>query len=83
MRVKIQKLGKSLVVRIPKALARQMELNPNTPVEIVWQGDKIIITPRSEPELILDDLLAGITNENLHGEVDLGYAVGNESCDKR
>jgi hypothetical protein len=29
-------------------------------------------------ELTLDDLLAGITDENLHHEIDAGPAVGNE-----
>jgi len=39
---------------------------------------KIIITPVPAPSWTLDELLAGITKNNLHNEVDTGFAVGNE-----
>ena len=39
---------------------------------------KIIITPVTAPSWTLDELLAGITKDNLHNEVDTGFAVGNE-----
>jgi antitoxin MazE len=30
------------------------------------------------PDWTLDELIAGITKDNLHKEVDTGFAVGNE-----
>jgi antitoxin MazE len=78
MRVKIRKWGNSLAVCIPKALATQAQLRTKTVVEISRRGNKIIVAPINEPELTLEDLLAQITDENLHGEFENGYAVGNE-----
>ena len=36
-------------------------------------------TPRVEPELRLTDLLAQVTEENLHSEVETSPAVGREA----
>jgi len=37
-----------------------------------------VIEPVEQAGYDIDDLVAGITDENLHGEVDFGPAVGNE-----
>jgi len=47
-------------------------------VEISIVKGKIVITPVPAPGWTLDELLAGITKDNLHNEVDTGSAVGNE-----
>ena len=40
---------------------------------------KLVIAPIGDlPAYDLADLLSGMTNENLHGESDTGFAVGNE-----
>jgi antitoxin MazE len=38
----------------------------------------LVVTPIEGPSYTLDELLAGMTEENLHGEVGTGRAVGNE-----
>jgi antitoxin MazE len=78
MQTRIQKWGNSLAIRIPRAFATEVNLQHNTPVDISLLEDKIIIKPIAEPELTLEELLAGIKEENLHGEVDTGSAAGNE-----
>jgi antitoxin MazE len=40
---------------------------------------KFILTPVSESEYTLNQLLADVTDENLHSEVNTGNAVGGES----
>ncbi|MBI5957257.1 MAG: hypothetical protein HY866_00885 [Chloroflexi bacterium] len=40
------------------------------------EGDRIIIEPAARPTL--DDLLGGITPDNLHTETDWGEAAGQE-----
>ena len=40
---------------------------------------RIVIEPAIQPEYKLDDLLAGITDDNAHDEVDFGLPVGRES----
>jgi antitoxin MazE len=39
----------------------------------------ILIRPPRRPRYTLDELVAGITPENFHGETDWGEAVGRES----
>ena len=78
MQKKIKKWGNSLALRIPKSLAEQLSLKMNAEVEIQVVGDQLIIKPLPEPELTLEDLLAQITDENLHDEVETGTAVGGE-----
>jgi len=78
MLTKIQKWGNSLALRIPKAFAVEAQLENNSFVEISIVKGKIMVTPVPAPGWMLDELLAGVTNDNLHHEVDTGFAVGKE-----
>ncbi|MGI8825378.1 MAG: AbrB/MazE/SpoVT family DNA-binding domain-containing protein [Chloroflexota bacterium] len=79
MRTRVQKWGNSLAVRIPKFLAGQVGLDENIPVEM-WMADgKVMIEPAPDEDFTLDQLLAGVTEANLHREVETGTAVGNEA----
>jgi antitoxin MazE len=78
MLTKVQKWGNSLAVRIPKAFARDAQLEHDSLVEISLVEGQIVVTPVEAPGWTLDVLLAGITKNNIHREVDAGSAVGNE-----
>ena len=78
METRVQKWGNSLALRIPKPLATQVGLEANTPVRLLLRGEELVIVPVTLPSLKLDDLLAQVTEHNLHGEVDSGPAVGRE-----
>lgn len=78
MLTKVQKWGNSLALRIPKAFAVDAQLENDSLVEISIVKGKIIITPVTTPNWRLDELLAGITDDNRHTEVDTGFVVGNE-----
>jgi antitoxin MazE len=78
MRTRVQKWGNSLALRIPKSFADEVGLRKETSVEVSLAEGKLIITPIAKPELNLNQLLAKITRDNLHHEVDTGPAVGNE-----
>ena len=78
MKVRIQKWGNSLAMRIPKALAEEVHVRQNTQVEISLVDGKIVVEPVKTPDWTLEDLLEGITEENLHLEVETGPSVGNE-----
>ncbi len=77
MRTRVQRWGNSLGIRIPKAVAEEVGLRPDVSVDIAWTGRVITLTPVFEAPS-LDDLLAGITPDNLHGEFETGPPVGNE-----
>jgi antitoxin MazE len=78
MRTRVQKWGNSLALRIPKSFADEVGLQKETSVEVSLAEGKLVITPIAKPMLNLNQLLAGITKENLHHEVDTGPAVGKE-----
>jgi len=79
MKTRVQKWGNSLALRIPKSFANEVGLQKETPVEVSLTDGKLVITPVSKPKPTLKQLLAKVTQENLHREVDTGSAVGNET----
>ncbi len=78
MRTKVQKWGNSLALRIPKSFAAETLLEPDTEVDLSLVKGKLVITPIVESSYSLEQLLEGVTDENIHAEVDTGASVGNE-----
>lgn len=78
MKTRVQKWGNSLALRIPKSFAAEAGLRPDAPVELSLVEGRLVIQPLPEPPLTLDELLKGVTDDNLHGECDTGPAVGRE-----
>ena len=80
MKTHIQKWGNSLAVRIPKPFAEEVGFRKEIPVELSLADGKIVITPivKTKPTPTLKQLLAKVTPENLHHEVDSGATVGQE-----
>jgi antitoxin MazE len=70
--------GNSLALRIPSAFAKQLGLEPDTPVELVLSDDGLCARLVQESFPTLDELLAQVTPENQHAETDWGPAVGRE-----
>lgn len=79
MRTKIKVWGNSLALRIPKHLADESGLKPDSQVDVRVERGTLIVEPVATPVYQLDDLLAQITPDNLHSEIDTGDAVGNET----
>lgn len=79
MRARIQKWGNSLAVRIPRSFATGVRLEQNSLVELSLVDGKLLLAPVREPEITLDELLARVTDENIHSEIDTGPAVGDEA----
>jgi len=79
MKTRVQKWGNSLALRIPKSFASEVGFQKETPVEVSLADGKLVIFPVSPPKLTLKQLLAKITKDNLHSEVDAGPAAGNEA----
>jgi antitoxin MazE len=75
----VKRWGNSLALRIPKPLAEEVGLEEDSPVELSLEEGRLIVVPIMEPRYALDILLAQVTPENLHGEVDTGQAMGGEA----
>lgn len=78
MRLTIKKWGNSAGIRIPAAIMEAARLALDESVEVTENDGRIIIEPIRPKEYDLETLLAGITDENRHDEVDFGPAVGQE-----
>jgi antitoxin MazE len=78
MRVQVQKWGNSLALRIPKPVAEEARIKQGTVVVLSLAKGKLVASPVPEDRHTLKKLLAGVTAENLHAEVDFGPAVGRE-----
>ncbi|MDP6591315.1 MAG: AbrB/MazE/SpoVT family DNA-binding domain-containing protein [Alphaproteobacteria bacterium] len=75
MRTRVSKWGHSLAVRIPRAFAEQLGVTDGSAIEISADSERVIL---EKPKYDLQDLLDGVTPENLHGETDFGAAAGGE-----
>lgn len=78
MKTRIQKWGNSLALRIPKSFAVETGLDQDVLVDVALVDGKLIVTPLQRSSLSLEQLLAGVTDENRHAEYHTGEAVGNE-----
>jgi len=76
---KAQKWGNSIAVRIPRPIADDAGILENDQLDIAVREGAVVLTPRRPPQYRLDELLQGITDDNLHGEADFGSPVGNEA----
>jgi antitoxin MazE len=79
MHTKVQRWGNSLAVRIPKAFAQDIGLDESADVEISVRDGDLIISPQTPPSYTLEQLLEGITPENVHEEISTGPSVGAEA----
>ena len=79
MEVQFAKWGNSLALRVPRKVAEALQITPGSVADLVLKRDKLVITPRSHAYR-LDELVAGITSDNLHGEVQTGDAMGAEEA---
>jgi len=77
MNTQVQKWGNSLGVRIPKELAKKLNLHSGSQVELSAKNHHLIIT-KSHSEL--DLLLDRISSNNCHHETfNDDRSVGNEA----
>jgi len=78
MKAKLSRWGNSLAVRIPSPLAEEAQLREGGSVDIAATSDGgIRLTPLKTAPTI-EELVAGITDDNRHEETNWGEPVGNE-----
>lgn len=77
MQLTVKKWGNSVGVRIPAPILNALKLEADHLIDMRVEDGKIIIEPISHG-YSLEQLLAGITPENLHREADSGAPVGKE-----
>ncbi len=78
MKTRVQKWGNSLALRIPKSFAEEAGLRADTAIELSLVESRLVVPPITPQLLTLEELLRGVTDENLPGEWNTGPAVGKE-----
>ena len=78
MKTRVQKWGNSLALRIPKSFAEEAGLRANGAVELSLVGGTLVVQAAKPQPATLDELLRGVTKNNLPGEWDTGPATGKE-----
>ena len=75
MQVVVQKWGNSLGFRIPSIWAKDNDVQNGSKVEVIVEKGRMVIIPKKKS---LDDMLALVTDENIHSEISTACAVGKE-----
>ena len=77
----LRKWGNSIGLRIPSGLLAELRLSENSPVDLSVEGGRLIVAPRQRKrkwKYSLEELLEGVTSENIHAETDWGAQSGKE-----
>ncbi|WP_420428560.1 AbrB/MazE/SpoVT family DNA-binding domain-containing protein [Kordiimonas sp.] len=78
MKAVVKKWGNSAAVRIPAALMEAAHLTLEQVLDVREEGGRLIIEPVEEETVSLEELVAGITDDNRHDDIDFGKPVGQE-----
>lgn len=79
MRVKVQKWGNSLALRIPKSFANQTSISQGSLVDLsIDESGKLIIEPVDKKEYDLKTLISKVTESNIHKEYLSDKPTGKE-----
>ena len=79
MDTKLAQWGNSLAVRIPRSLAKELQWTEGQEVELQILDGVLTLRPQKPKRLRLDDLLAKVSDENIHSEFDWGQPMGLEN----
>lgn len=71
----VARWGSSLAIRIPKPVAEQWGVREGSRIEIVPQGDRLVMSKRAYN---LAEMVARMVPETLHAEMETGPARGRE-----
>ncbi len=77
MTATIQKWGNSLALRVPRAVAQQINVAEGEAVELKVDAGALVVRP-ARRRYRLADLLRRVTLQNAHPETDWGRARGRE-----
>jgi len=78
MRVRLRQWENSLALCIPSAFAAELGLEAEGEMELTLSDGVLMMRSTAASVSALDELLAAVTPENCHAEVESGSAVGAE-----
>ena len=78
MEVREEARGDSVALRLPSVLAAKIGLKLGSIADVTSRGEKLVISVVNRSRRRLETSVDGISESNLHGEVDFGPPVGRE-----
>ncbi len=78
MRARLVKWGNDLGLPLPASIAEEAGFFVGAVVDIGIESGNLIVKSGSRGQVCLEDLLGGITQDNIHEGYDVGDAVGRE-----
>jgi len=79
MKTRIQRLGEGLALLIPPEAASQPAFADNAEVEVTFEHGMLVARPIGLRRYTVEELLEGVTEDQLHPETNTGPSVGNEA----
>ena len=78
MKAIVKKWGNSAALRIPASVMAAATLTLDQAVDVREEAGRSVIEPIRDAAFDIGDLIAGITDANVHDSVDFGAPVGGE-----
>ncbi len=69
MKARVSKWGNSLAIRLPKAAVASLQVRAGEPVDLVIEGDSLLIRAR-RPRYSLEELVAAMRREDQPEVID-------------
>ena len=77
MRVRVQRWGNSLAVRLPKIVAQDAGVGEGDTLEVRSRAGRLSLV--ASPHYELRELIGRVTRKNSHAETTMGSPVGREA----
>jgi antitoxin MazE len=78
MQAVIKKSGNSPALRLSPAIMKSAHLSLDQLVSVKVQRGRIVIEPIVKNEYSLEELISGISDDNIHREMSFGRTIGEE-----
>ncbi|MDE0208207.1 MAG: AbrB/MazE/SpoVT family DNA-binding domain-containing protein [Candidatus Tectomicrobia bacterium] len=79
MEIRVEAWGNGAALRIPDDLAAKIGLRLGLTVDVISRGEELVESVPNRSRSRLETVVEGITEGNLHREVDFGPPIGRES----
>ena len=78
MVLQLEETEKGLAVILPDEVIHGSRLTVGSPINLTINEGKVELAPLRRSKYTTEELLAGVTDDNIHPETDWGLPVGKE-----
>ncbi len=78
MLLQLEETEKGLAVILPEEVVHGSHLTAGSTIDLTLTDEQVQIAPVRRSKYTTEELLAGVTDDNIHPETDWGLPVGKE-----